>query len=183
VDLADGVGVVNYAVLDDSSATLYTAKVPVFFGLKNFYGYIGRWGRGELINKITGGAGEHYVCQSMYSPYSMSSVSGMLKANIVPATPTASVWTYISQMSMQNLATSPTVLAGTSSTYYCDPLHNDNAADGLRLAYRGGIASSGTYAGLGCLNVYNAVSAAYAHVGSPLCEANEDWNPNAFIVD
>jgi hypothetical protein len=183
VDLTDGVGVVNYAVLDDSSATLYTAKVPVFFGLKNFYGYMGRWGRGELINKITGGGGEHYVCPSLYSPYSMSSVSGMIKANTVPPATTANTWIYISQISMQNLSHTPTVLAGTSSTYYCDAFYNDNAASGLRLASRGGYANNGTNAGLGFLYVSSAVSAVYVYVGSPLCEANEDWNTNAFTVD
>jgi hypothetical protein len=109
VELADGVGVVNYNVLNDSSTTLHTAKVP-----------------------------------------------------------TANTWTYISQMSMQNLATSPTVLDGTAATYYCDPLYNDNAASGLRLAYRGGNANSGSNAGLGCLNVNNAASAVNVHIGSPL---------------
>jgi hypothetical protein len=182
VELADGVGVVNYAVKNDSDTTLHTAKVPVFFGLKNFYGYLGRWGRGELISKIAGGAGEHYVCPSMYSPYSMNSVAGMLKANIIPATPTAGVWTYISQLSMQNLATSPTVLSGTAATYYCDSLYNDNAVSGLRLAWRGGYAYNGSNAGLGCLSVNFAFSAVYVHHGSPLCEAAEDWNPIPFVV-
>ncbi|MDR1338829.1 MAG: hypothetical protein LBK58_02060 [Prevotellaceae bacterium] len=182
VELADGVGVVNFAVLNDSSTTLHTAKVPVFFGLKNFYGYLGRRGRGELISKIAGGAGEHYVCPSLYSPYSMSSLAGMIKANTVPATPTANTWTYISQMAMQNLAASPTVLNGTSATFYCDAFYNDNAASGLRVPYRGGSANDGAIAGLGCLSVYNAASAVNVNIGSPLCEANEDWSPVAFTV-
>ncbi len=85
VDLADGCGVSPYQVKGSDGSTLATVNVPVFFGLKNMFGYMGRWERGKLINKVAGGQGDVYVVPKLYSTYSMSSISGMKHVATVPA--------------------------------------------------------------------------------------------------
>ena len=182
VSLADGCGSVNYAVKGADGATLYTAPVPVFFGLKNFFGYLGRWERGTLINKITGGAADIYVVPKLYSAYSMNSLSGLTKVATTPAAKTASTWEYHKQLSMQNLCHVPTVTGATISTYYADGYYNDNAVSGLRVPARGGNANNGGNAGLEYLHVNYGVSASNAHYGSPLCEAEENWDTTPFLA-
>ena len=66
VELADGCGVSPYQVQGSDGSTVATVNVPVFFGLKNMFGYIGRWERGKLINKVAGGQGYVYVVQRPY---------------------------------------------------------------------------------------------------------------------
>ena len=182
VDLADNCGISNYAVKNSAGATVYTAPVPVFFGLKNFFGYMGRWERGKLISKVAGGGGDIYVVPKLYSNYSMGSLSGLTKVGSVPAAVTASTWEYIKQLSMQNLAHIPTVTGATTSTYYADGLYNDNAVSGLRVPAVGGNAYYGGYAGLEYLAVSYGVSTSYANYGSPLCEADENWDTTPILV-
>ena len=112
----------------------------------------------------------------------MSSISGMKHVATVPAAAEASVWEYTKQVSMQNLCHAPTVTGATASTYYCDGFYNDNAVSGLRVPAVGGLAYAGGYAGLECLSVLNGVSTAAASYGSPLCEAEEDWDTTPVLV-
>ena len=181
VELADACGVSSYNVKTSANSS-ELVSVPVFFGLKNFYGYLGRWGRGELIKKVAGGASEHYVASSMYQEYSMSSLDGLVIANVAPAAPVASTWYYPKQISMNRLSSTPTVLGATTSTFYADGYYNDNAVSGLRVPARGGYADRGGSAGLECLAVRNGVTTAHARYGSPLCEAEEDVSPEPIIV-
>ena len=182
IDLADNCGVSNYTVKNSAGATVYTAPVPVFFGLKNFFGYMGRWERGKLISKVAGGGGDIYVVPKLHSNYSMGSLSGLTKVGSVPAAVTASTWEYIKQLSMQNLAHIPTVTGATTSTYYADGFYNDNAVSGLRVPSVGGYASAGGSAGLEYLAVNYGVSTSFAYYGSPLCEADENWDTTPILV-
>ena len=182
VELADGIGVSQYAVKDAANATVYTANVPVWFGLKNFFGYIGRFERGRLISKNSNGSADIYVLTSMRANYSMNSLAGMIKAATAPAAAVASTWEYITQLSMQNLCHTPTVTGGTESTYYCDGYYNDNASSGLRVPAVGGIANDGGAGGLESLAVHAGVTTAHASYGSPLCEAVEDWDTTPVLV-
>lgn len=170
IELGDGVGVSSYNVLNSSGAVAKTFDIPVFFGLKNFFGYLGRWERGCLINKVSGGAGDVYVVPRLHSSYSMSSLSGLIKVSQVPAAAVASQWGFIQQLSMQNLCHKPTVTGSpaTESTYYADGFYNDNAASGLRVPYVGGNANNGGNYGPEYVNVNNAVSASNVNNGSPL---------------
>ncbi len=181
IELGDGCGVSQYAVQGASGTTVATVNVPVFFGLKNFYGYMGRWGRGELINKNANGEAEHWVCPSLYQNYSMSSTDGLELANIAPANDPAG-WLYITQLSMNKLVHSPTVATASDSTYYCDSYYNDNAVSGFRVPSRGGAATNSGHAGLECLYVSSGTTA-LANCGSPLCEAETDWSLTATVVN
>ena len=112
----------------------------------------------------------------------MSSLSGLTKVATVPAAATASTWEYIKQLSMQNLCHVPTVTGATESSFYGDGFYNDNAVSGLRVPYRGGTANIGGTAGLEYLHVSYGVSTSYAHYGSPLCEAAENWDTTPVLV-
>ena len=171
VELADGVGLSSYSVLNESGAVAKTFNIPVFFGLKNFFGYLGRWERGCLINKVPGGAGDVYVVPRLDGTnYNMNSLSGLIKVAQVPAAAVASEWEYIQQLSMHNLCHKPTVAGSpaTESTYYADGFYNDNAASGLRVPSVGGNANNGGHYGPEYVNVNNAVSASNVNYGSPL---------------
>lgn len=168
IELGDNCGVSNYAVKNGSGTTVYTAPVPCFFGLKNFYGHISRWKRGMIVNKLSSGAGDVYVQPNMFPAFDASTITGKTKAATVPANSPAG-WLYISKMSMEYLAAMPTEAVGTSSTYYCDGFYNDNASSGLRCPYCGGNADYGDTVGVGCVAVHLDFSAASAGVSSPLC--------------
>jgi hypothetical protein len=176
VDLGDACGVSNYAVTDAGGATVYTAPVPCFFGLKNFFGHISRWSRGDLVNKLANGSGDVYVATSLYAAFNAGTVAGLLKAATVPQLATAG-WSYIMTLSMQNLCHLPTLAGASDSTYYCDGFYNDNAASGLRCPRRGGDADHGGLDGCECVYVDGAPSGANANVSSPLCYSKEDVSP------
>ena len=169
VELADSCGLSDYSVKDSDGSVIGTVSVPVFFGLKNFYGYLGRLERGALISKAAGGFGDLYVVPKLHSSYSMNSLSGLVKAATLPAT-SNSGWESIQQISMQHLCHCPTVTGSpaTESTYYADSMYNDNAVSGLRVPIRGGNAINAGHAGLEYLNANNGVSNANANYGSPL---------------
>ena len=166
IEKRDFTGEIPYDV-QGASGKVATVKIPCFFGLKNFFGYMGRWERGRLINKVAGGAADIYIVPKLYSTYSMNSLSGLIKIGQAPATANFG-WDYISRISMQNLANFPTVLGATSSTNYCDGYYNDNASSGLRVPSVGGSADSGGADGPESLNVNVGVTAANANYGSPL---------------
>ncbi|MEG1617405.1 MAG: hypothetical protein RR202_10625 [Bacteroidales bacterium] len=176
VELADGVGVSNQIVQDASGNTLFTVGVPVFFGLKNFYAYIGCIEGGSLISKRADGSGDYYVANSLYTGYTVNGTSGMTKATTIPANNPMG-WKYITEISMQNLCHAPTVAEGSSSTYYADGYYNDNAVSGLRVPFRRGDASHGGACGPECLIANHAVSSASASWSSPLCFTKEDIAP------
>lgn len=177
VELADACGVSNVEVTGtDGSVKKY--GIPVFFGLKNFFGYLGRWERGELISKIASGGGEVFILPKMHDTYDMSSLNGLVKVGEIPPCKVASTYEYIEQLCNQNLAHFPVVSGGkaSASAFYCDALYNDNAVSGLRVPSRGGVASNGSSAGLEYLHAHHGVSTSYVYFGSPLCESAENWD-------
>ena len=113
----------------------------------------------------------------------MNSLNGMIKAATLPAN-SVSGWQYIMELSNNMLCHTPTVTGTvpTETTFYCDGLYNDNAVSGLRVPYRGGAAYYSGAAGLEFLTAHYGVSSSNANVGSPLCEAEEDWNTTPILV-
>ena len=82
---------------------------------------------------------------------------------------------YIKAISYDHLENFPTQVGGSASTYHPDYFYKDTATSGFRLVLRGGAAYDGSYAGSSHVNVSNGVSDSYARLGSPLCEAEEEW--------
>ena len=85
---------------------------------------------------------------------------------------------------MNMLCHKPSVAGGaaTESTYYADGFYNDNSVSGLRVPFVGGTANSGGSAGLEDLHATYGVSTSHAIYGSPLCEAEEDWDTTPILV-
>lgn len=182
VEIGDACGVSNYIVKGSSGETLYTAPVPVFFGLKNAFGYLGRWERGSVINKKSDGSGDTYVATNMYPSFNPNSLTGLIKTGTVPAAAVASQAEFIKTVNMLNLQNLPTVTGGTEITYFSDAFYNDNATSGLRIPFRGGTATNGGTAGFEFVYVDTAASNAYVSAGSPLCFSEADWSTVPFYV-
>ena len=181
VELADNCGVSNYAVKGADGSTVYTAPIPSFFGLKNFFGYMGRWGRGELISKKADGSGDMYIVPRLHSTYSMSSLTGLTKIASFPKAAVASTWEYTKQLSMQNLCHTPTLTGEQPVLIMLMAFIMITLFPAFVCPARGGYADNGGYAGFECLFVSNGVSDVHASYGSPLCEADEDWGHYAIL--
>ncbi len=176
IELGDSCGEASYDVPDSDGSIWTTVKIPVFFGLKNFYGLTNRWERGKLFSMNADTSGDCYVVPQLHSDYNINSISGLRKVAVL-----APGIDYISQLSMQNLCHVPTVLGASPSTYYADRSYS-NGTSGLRASAVGGSANSGSHAGPECLTALYAPSTAYAYYGSPLCESQENWDTTPVIV-
>ena len=169
IELADACGEASYDIKDASNAIVYASKIPVFFGLKNFYGHLYRGVRGLVINAGAEKT-EAYVAPSLYADYNDASVAGLLKATECPR-----VTGYIMKISMNRLCALPTLIGGSSSTYYADQFYtNVDTSQGLRVRLSGGSANAGSLAGASCSLTYHASSTASPYLSSPLCYFRED---------
>jgi hypothetical protein len=169
VELADACGEATYNVLNESGTTVYAAKIPSFFGLKNFYGHLYRGVRGLVINAGAEKT-EAFVAPSLYADYNDASVAGLIKATECPRTEG-----YITKISMNKLCALPTAVAGSSATYYPDYFYtNASSSQGLRLRLSGGYAYAGAQAGASLTYATYASSLATAYLSSPLCYFRED---------
>ena len=166
VDLADGVGVVNYPVKNSAGTTVYTAPVPVFFGLKNPYGHL--WvGKNRIVaKKASDGSYDFYVAKSSKTVWDYSDTANMLYVGSLAARAEAG-WDYISKMNFNGLAGVPSECAGTSSTFYADGVYRDVATSGFRSPLGSGNANNGDNDGLAYFNGNNAPSNANANLSSP----------------
>ena len=170
VDMADGLGVKEIPVTNAEGITVFTAKVPVFFGLKNFFGFIWRVSEDELAEANADKTMKHWVTPSIYGTYTYGSTTGM----VLKSTSCLSGWT--KRMSYDSLEMWPTEVGGSQSTYQCDYFWNDSGiTSGLRAVFRGASTDYGGYAGCGAVYVNDAPSHASAGLGSPLCEFAEEF--------
>lgn len=180
VDLADGVGVVNYPVKNSAGTTVYTAPIPVFFGLKNLYGHL-RVGKNRIIaKKASDGSYDFYVAKSSKTPWDYSDTANMLYVGSLGARAEAG-WDFISKMNFNGLAGVPSECAGTSSTFYADGVYRDIATSGFRSPLGSGDAYNGDHAGLAYFNGDNGPADADAALSSPLCETPDDFDPVPFV--
>jgi hypothetical protein len=168
VELADGIGETTYDVKDENDAVLYSAKIPVFFGLKHLFGNLWTNVRGLIINVEQGETGKTrtYVARSLYdyNPTDDNTIEGMLLASEQPR-----VEGYIKKVSTHKLCCTPTEVGGTSGIYFCDHFYTNIVNNyGLRCRLAGGGALSGAAAGAFIAYAINAPSIANANVSSPL---------------
>ena len=174
VELADGVGVVNYDVKDEDETVLYTAPIPVFFGLKHMWGHLWTVLRGLIVNVEQGDEGKTrtYVAPSMfnYVPSSDNTINGMILASEQPRAEG-----YIKKQSMSKLCCMPTEVGGSSGTYFADYFWTNVVSNyGLRSRLAGGYVDLGTSAGAFCASAYYAVTWAGTSGSLPLCYFEED---------
>ena len=182
IELADAVGVCNFAVAKADGTTAYTAPIPVFFGLKNPYGHL--WVGKNLIiaKKLSDGSYDFYVARSSRATWDYSATNAMLYVGNLPAAASAG-WTYISKLNYNGLAGMPAECLGTSSTYYADGCYRDVATSGFRAPWGSGYADSGGYVGLACFRGSAAPTSALAYLSSPLCETPDDFDPEPAVYN
>ncbi len=172
IELGDSCGVVNYEVKDEGGNTIYTAPVPVFFGLKNAFGYLWRHEDDEFAKANADSSMIHLVAPSIYGTWTIGVETGMVAYSTMPAGNF-----YIKSVSYDHLENWPTQSGGSASTYHCDHCWNGSGiTSGFRLVLRGCNAYHGAAAGSSDVSVYDAVSSARVNIGSPLCEAEEEWS-------
>ena len=172
VDMADGLGVKEIPVVKADGTTAFTAKVPVFFGLKNFFGYIWRISEDELAEANADKTMKHWVTPSIYGTYTYGSTAGMVLKSTAPTY--SGGW--IKRMSYDGLEMWPTEVGGSESTYQSDHYWNgSNITSGFRAVFRGASTNDGGTAGCGAVYVNDAVTNADANIGSPLCEFAEEF--------
>ena len=172
IELGDSCGISYYQVKDSVGTVIYTAPVPVFFGLKHLFAYLWRhqddeFGKVNADTSIT-----HLVAPSIYGKWTIGDETGMLAFSTSPTRSTG----YIKKLSYNHLEMFPTELGASEATWQCDYFWNDSGAtSGFRLVLRGCHAYRGSSAGLAVVHVCAAVSDSFADIGSPLCEAEEEW--------
>lgn len=168
--MGDGVGVVNYEVLNADNSVKYTAPVPVFFGLVHAgYGHLWSGVRGLVIDA---GAEKTiaYVADSMFEPFDDTTVADKLRVAELPRESG-----YIKRLSMQGLCGVPTEVGATASTGYGDYFYtNVDTSQGLRVRLAGGSADIGASAGAAYSLTTFAASLAHAYISAPLCYFEED---------
>lgn len=180
MELADGIGVSNYAVQKSDGSTAYTAPVPVFFGLKNPYGHL-YLGKNHIIGvKNADKSYSFYVAKSSLSAWNYSTTSEMLHVGDLAGVDTAS-WSYISALNFEGLAGMPSECNASASTYYADGCYRDNAVSGFRSPLGSGGAGPGSGAGLAYFHGDSAPSSSRADLSSPLCEVQGDFDPRPKI--
>ena len=173
VGLADGCGAVNYEVKNGEGVTIYTAPVPVFFGLKNAHGYMWREQDDEFVRANADTTMTHLVAPSIYGTWTIGVEAGMKAYSTSPAKCEG----YIKTLSYDHLEIFPTQIGASASTYHCDYFWNTSGlTSGFRLVLRGCVADNGALSGSADVYVYNAVSDYSVDWGSPLCEAEEEWS-------
>ena len=172
VELADSCGIANTEVKDADGNVIYTAPVPVFFGLKNMHGYLWRIQDDEFGKCNADGSITHLVAPSIYGEWTCGVETGMKAYSTTPPTGEG----YIKSMAYDKLEMFPTATGGSESTYMCDYFWNTSGAtSGFRLVLRGCRADDGSRSGASGVSVGGAVSSSNVDFGAPLCEAVEEW--------
>ncbi len=176
VEMADGLGVCNYPIKNSAGSTVYNAPIPVFFGLRNFYGNL--WcGKNRIVaTKQADKSYRFFVAKSSLDTWDYTKTSEMLHVGDLAGVETAA-WSYISKINYEGLAGMPAECAGTSSTYYGDGCYRDVATSGFRSPLGAGSADYGDTAGSVCFSGSDAPSDALARLSSPLYETSEDFDP------
>ena len=174
IELGDSCGISNYEVVGSDGSVVYTAPIPVFFGLKNLHGYLWRLQDDEFAKVNADTSVTHLVAPSIYGTWTCGVETGMVAYS---TSPTQVSGGYIKRVSYDHLELFPTEVGGSASTWHCDAFWNNSGlTSGFRLVLRGCSASNGSDSGVFDVYVGHAVSDSYAYLGSPLCEAEEEWS-------
>ena len=172
IELGDSCGVSNYELKGAEGDTVYTAPVPVFFGLKNPHGYLWRQQDDEFVRANEDTTMTHLVAPSIYGSWTIGVETGMKAYSTSPAQGEG----YIKTLSYDHLEIFATQLGGSASTWHCDYFWNTSGAVSVfRLVLRGCAAYDGAHSGSSDVHVNLAVSDAHMNWGSSLCEAEEEW--------
>lgn len=169
LEKGDGIGIVEYSVTKADGTAVYTAPVPVFFGLVNPFGHL--WGVcGGLVIDVGAEKTLAYVAPSLYAGFSWTNTEGMLLAAELPRKEG-----YIKKYSTHLLCCLPTEVGATTATCFADYFYTNIVNNsGFRVRLVGGSSNFGTYAGAFVTHADGAATNTNAYVSSPLCFFEED---------
>lgn len=85
-------------------------------------------------------------------------------------------------MNLDNMIAYPLEFGGSGSTYYCDGFYHPAITSGVRGLAAFCPASSGSVAGSCALHATSGLTVSNVYCGAFLCEADEDWDTEAFYV-
>jgi hypothetical protein len=166
LSLGNSTGVVNYAVKNSAGTTVYTAPVPSYRGIENFFGHVWKHTDGLLVEIQSAAAGD---LSKVYKCEDHTKFSSTITADYeyIGNEARSEGWT-------KNVLT-PTMVASevgaNSSTGWADYHYTNIPSSGsaVRCVLFGGAADYGAGAGFASANSYYAPSYAFAIVGSRLC--------------
>lgn len=169
LEKGDGIGIVEYSVTKGDGTAVYTAPVPVFFGLVNPFGHL--WGVcGGLVIDVGAEKTLAYVAPSLYAGFSWTDTEGMLLAAELPRKEG-----YIKKYSTHLLCCLPTEVGATAATCFADYFYTNIVNNsGFRVRLVGGSSNYGAGAGAFVTLANNAATSTSADVSSPLCFFEED---------
>lgn len=170
-ELGNASGEVAYTMLKEDGTTHGTVKVPRYRGIENPFGHIWQWTDGINIRisptEENGGDGlsKVFICTD---PAKFKDNGYDDYAHVGN---TARRESYVKEVIFgEGGEIMPSVVGGSSSTYFCDYFYTGiPAAGGLRGVLFGGFAGGGASAGFASASTNSAPSDTYTHVGSRLC--------------
>lgn len=168
LEKGDGTGVATYDVSKSDGTILYSAPVPIFFGLANPFGHLWTGIRGLLID-VGAYSSDSYVAGSMWAEFDDTTVDGLLKAVELSRTEG-----YTQEYSRHLLCGLPKKASGSNATYFCDYIWTNILATGNRIRLTNGSALNGEGAGIHASNIYNTTTTSNSNTTAPLCYFEED---------
>lgn len=165
-------GVVSYTALTSDGGTKYTCNVPRYRGIENPFGHVWKWtdGINIQVNPTAENGGNDlskvYTCNDP-AKFTDSNYDGYAYIGNEARTNG-----YVSEIIFGETGCMlPSVVSGSSSTYYCDNhyTNTDNTSVSLRGLLLGGDAADGAYDGLSYANSHRVPSNTSAYYGSRLC--------------
>jgi len=171
--LGNATGVVNFTMPAEYNpgGTALVVKVPSYRGIENPFGHIWSWTDGCLCliqSNAAGGRSIFYTCDD---PALFGSTEAAL-ANYQERGDLPRTEGYVKTLMVGEYGENmPIAVGASSSTYFCDYFYTSIPESGqaLRGVLFGGIATSGTLAGLAYANTHHAPSLTDARIGSRLC--------------
>ena len=165
-EFGNGSGEKAYVVKNASDGTHATLMANRYRGIENPFGHIWKHTDGANIQVTTGDSGLSILwTTSDPSNFSDTSYTGYDKKGNICRTNG-----YVKKMLLgEDGDIVATEIGGSSSTYWCDYYYTYTQANRLQVVLVGGVADSGSYAGLAHVDTHFAPSGAYRHLGSRLC--------------
>lgn len=165
-EFGNGSGEKAYVVKNASGGTHATLMANRYRGIENPFGHIWKYTDGANIQVTTGDAGLSILWTTDDpSNFSDTSYTGYDKKGNICRTNG-----YAKKMLLgEDGDIVATEVGGSSSTYWCDYYYTNTSANRMQVAWVGGSADDGSYAGLASVYTHYAPSDAYRHLGSRLC--------------
>lgn len=165
-EFGNGSGEKAYVVKNASGGTHATLMANRYRGIENPFGHIWKYTDGANIQVTTGDSGLPILWTTDDpSNFSDTSYIGYNKKGNICRTNG-----YAKKMLLgEDGDIVATEIGGSSSTYWCDYYYTNTSANRMQMMLVGGVADSGSYAGLASVGTHHSPLVAGRYIGSRLC--------------